>query len=122
MPTSFRIMVYNDDEGEDLGQFEADYLPRVGDDFALWHPRVCKDRDVPFLGVVNQVRHEAHVGERAWGNDSYGVGSVSTTVWLVEEFSTPTRYCDCSPAEREKWSTVDGLCESCRGQRVEKRK
>jgi len=53
----FTVMVNDDDEGEDLGEYEADYLPRVGDGFALWHPRVCKDKDAPFLGVVEAVRH-----------------------------------------------------------------
>jgi hypothetical protein len=50
----FIIKVPNDDEGEELGVYESDYLPRVGDPFALWHPRVCAKKDEPFLGISFQ--------------------------------------------------------------------
>ena len=66
---------------------ESDYLPRVGEDFALWHPRVCKDPDIPFLGVVESVTHEAYCGEPPGPEDKgkpvYAgrfVGSVHATV------------------------------------------
>jgi hypothetical protein len=110
---SFTVKVPNDDEGEDLGEYESAYLPRVGDPFSLWHPRVCEHKDVPFLGVVHEVSHEAYCpdpGEK--------VGSVHTTVWLIEEHAPPARYCDCSPDERAKYAVKDGLCENCRGQRT----
>jgi len=123
----FTVKVNNDDEGEDLGEYEADYLPRVGDDFALWHPRVCEDEDATFLGVVDQVRHEATAGDKQ-PNGTYDVGVVHTTVWLVEEHAPPVLYCDCTPEERERLAKraelgdgqdvdEDGVCGDCRGKR-----
>lgn len=106
---SYTIKVHNNDEGEDLGEYEADYLPRVGDRVALMHPRVCPDRGHPFLGVVTAVDHDAYAGDARSEK-----GSVSTTVWLVEEYAAPTLYCDCSEEERKTWSVgEDGRCESC---------
>jgi hypothetical protein len=106
---SFTIKVPNNDEGEDLGEYESDYLPRVGDPFVLWHPRVCPDRHHPFCGVVSGVTHEAHCAEpRAGGRSLVGV-----TVWLTEEHAAPTLYCDCTEEERSRHVVVDGKCDNC---------
>jgi len=103
---SYTIKVPNNDEGEDLGEFHADYLPRVGDRFTLWHPRVNPGKHHPFCGVVSGVDHEAQF-------DSDG-GSVETVVWLVDEAPAPELFCDCTEEERAKWSVgEDGRCESC---------
>jgi hypothetical protein len=111
MPT-FTVKVPNDDEGEDLGEYESDYLPRVGDAFALWHPRVCKDEYTPFLGIVQSVSFDAYCGDRGSAG-ARKVGSVNATVWLVEDGAPPQRYCDCSPEMRRPLE--DGTCDDCRG-------
>lgn len=118
------VKVSNDDEGEDLGLYESDYLPRVGEDFALWHPRVCKDPDIPFLGVVESVTHEAYCGEPPGPEDKgkpvYAgrfVGSVHATVWLIEQHAPPTLYCVCTEEDRKETPVVDGYCDECRGVR-----
>lgn len=107
---SFTIKVPNDDEGENLGEYQSDYLPRVGDPFVLWHPRVCR-KDEPFCGVVSMVTHEAsrlEVDEK-----KITESHVQTTVWLVEEHAAPTLYCDCSNRERETHGVTDGQCDNC---------
>ena len=107
---SYTIKVPNNDEGEDLGRFEADYLPRVGDRFTLWHPRVNPGKHNSFCGVVSAVDHEAIFQAVEGGEDGY----VTTTVWIAEEAPAPTLYCDCSEEERAKWKVeADGRCESC---------
>jgi hypothetical protein len=108
----FTVKVPNDDEGEDLGEYASDYLPREGERFAIWHPRVCKDEHVPFLGVVIEVTHEARCPDP--GEE---VGSVHTTVWLGEEDAPPALYCVCTPEERQLRPVVDGYCDECRGVR-----
>lgn len=113
MAPAFTVRVPNDGEGEGLGEYESYYLPRVGESFAIWHPRLCRDPLVPFLGVVTDVTHEAY----ATTADGDEVGIVSTVVWLSEEGATPTLYCDCSPEERWKHPVVDGHCDCCRGVR-----
>lgn len=115
---SFRIKVPNNDEGEDLGEYVADYLPRVGDRFALHHPLVCAENNVPFIGVVESVEHEAyayHRGVKPSPEESEDLkdGFVNATVWLVEELTAPTLYCDCSEEERAKHPVVDGACDNC---------
>lgn len=55
---SFMLKVPNDDDGLDLGTYEADYLPRVGDLFFLYHPALCADED-PFEARVESVVWEA---------------------------------------------------------------
>lgn len=119
---SFIIKVPNDDEGEDLGEYESDYLPRVGEAFTVWHPRLGSlDPHQPFLGVVHAVDHEAHCGDRKTAdgredpNAPRGPGYVTTTVWLVEDAASPPRFCDCSPRERELHGVADGVCECCHG-------
>jgi|APFre7841882654_1041346.scaffolds.fasta_scaffold240179_1 hypothetical protein len=120
---SFTIKVPNDDEGEDLGEYESDYLPRVGDPFTLWHPRVSGKPFELFCGIVQQVVHEAYCGERKTPdgrddpNGPRGVGRVVTIVWLVEEYASPQRFCDCTPREREMHDVVEGVCENCGGKR-----
>jgi len=109
---TFTVKVPNDDEGEDLGEYESDFLPRVGDAFALWHPRVCKDEYTPFLGIVQSVSFDAYCGERGAAGDRK-VGSVSVTVWLVEDGAPPQRYCDCRPEEQRPLE--GGTCDDCRG-------
>jgi hypothetical protein len=112
---SYTIKVPNDDEGEDLGEYEADYLPRVGDPFVLWHPRVCAERDKPFCGVVSAVTHEVIHSSHPYALEHpRGRRSVVTTVWLAEEHAPPTLYCVCTEEERSKWKVeADGRCENC---------
>jgi len=113
---SFTIKVPNDDEGEHLGTYESDYLPRVGDPFVLWHPRVCAERDKPFCGVVSGVTHEVVHASHPYATGNYPKGeqrSVETTVWLTEEHAPPTLYCDCTEEERARWGAVEGQCENC---------
>jgi hypothetical protein len=111
---SFTIKVPNFDDGEDLGEYEADYLPRVGDPFVLWHPRVCPKKDQAFCGVVSGVTHEAVAKGHPYYNAGIGAAFVETVVWLTEELAAPTLYCDCTEEERARWSVgLDGKCESC---------
>ena len=108
--SSFTIKVPNDDEGEDLGEYESDYLPRVGDPFVLWHPRVCRKKDEPFCGIVYLVMHETVDKKHPYK----GSNVVETSVWLMEEHAAPVLYCDCSEEDRVKWGAdADGRCESC---------
>lgn len=103
----YTIKVPNDDEGEDLGTFEADFLPRVGDQFVLLHPRVNPRKDEPFVGKVDAVTHEAYATR---GGDRH----VTTTVWVVDEAAAPQLYCDCSEEERSRHGVdEDSNCESC---------
>ncbi|SRR5579871_1124727 len=106
---SYTIKVPNNDEGEDLGEYEANFLPRVGDRFTLWHPRVNGGKDgrySPFCGVVSAVDHEANFDPEK--------GDVETTVWLVEEHAAPKLYCNCSEEERSRFGVdEDGDCGSC---------
>jgi len=108
---SFTIKVPNNDEGEDLGEYESDYLPRVGDPFVLWHPRVCPDKHQPFCGVVSAVTHEANAV--APSGRVAAVGTVDNIIWIVEEQAAPTLYCDCTEEQRAKHAVVDGKCENC---------
>ena len=97
---SYTIKVPNDDEGEDLGEYEADYLPRVGDQLVLWHQR------------VTAVTHEAWSDPP--GIKFPGRRRVDTTVWLGEEHAAPTLYCDCSEEQRLKYGVEsDGRCANC---------
>lgn len=109
---SFTVKVPNNDDGEYLGEYESEYLPRVGDKFTLWHPRVntgAPNRQSPFLGVVVEVCHEAFAPEGPGTT-----GEVNTTVWVGEEHAAPTLYCDCTAEDRQQWSVgEDGRCESC---------
>ena len=111
---SYTIKVPNDDEGEDLGEYEADYLPRVGDPFVLWHPRINPKEDEPFCGVVSMVTHEAtFLSVAAEDGKSTSESYVETTVWLAEEHAPPELFCDCSEKEREGSEVVDGACDNC---------
>ena len=89
---SFRIKVPNDDEGEDLGEYQSDYLPRVGEPFFLWHPRLGfdgSDGDHPFCGIVSEVVHEAQYAANGVERSGHPVSVVTTTVWLTEEHGAP---------------------------------
>lgn len=110
---SFTIKVLNDDEGEDLGAYVSDYLPRVGDPFVLWHPRVCRKKDEPFSGVVSEVTHEAFDVSHPYATGGNLVNVVTTVVWLAEEYAAPAIYCACSEEDRAKSGVEEGLCESC---------
>jgi hypothetical protein len=103
---TFTVKVPNNNEGENLGEYRADFLPRVGDRFTLWHPRVNPGKHHPFCGVVSAVDHEVQF-------DADG-GSVETVVWLVDEAPAPALFCDCTEEERAKWGVgEDRRCESC---------
>jgi hypothetical protein len=114
---SFTIKVPNDDEGECLGEYAADYLPRVGDPFTLWHPRVCSKKDQPFCGVVSGVTHEAFNKDHPYAplvESGERENEVTTVVWLAEEHAPPTLYCVCSEEERVMSSrSQGGECANC---------
>jgi hypothetical protein len=112
MMSSFLIKVPNNDEGEDLGEYQSDYLPRVGDSFAVWHRRLSPKKDTPFLGVVSAVAHEVFDKDHPYG-DLASKNRVVTTVWLIEEAAAPTIYCDCTEQERTLHGATDGECENC---------
>ena len=107
---SFKIKVSNHDEGENLGVYESDYLPRVGDPFVLWHPRVCPRKDEPFCAIVSGVTHETSVRKDQSGQRH---NVVETVVWLMEEYAAPVLFCDCTEEERVKYEVIDGTCENC---------
>lgn len=130
MPT-FTVKVPDDDEGEDLGEYESDYLPRKGDSFALWHPRLTGNRRIPFVGVVRQVEFEAHCGEYEEGAYDREAGTAHAVVWVDEAYAAPKRYCDCSPADRAVMAAKraadppgegdgedDDECEHCGGEKT----
>jgi hypothetical protein len=111
---SFTIKVPNDDEGEDLGEYVSDYLPRVGDPFTLWHPRVCRKKDEPFCAVVSGVTHEAFDKDHPYARGWNPANVVATVVWLAEEHAVPTLYCVCSEEERVMSSvSKSGECANC---------
>lgn len=115
----FTIKVPNGDEGEDLGTYEAEALPRVGETFVLYHPRVCKD-DHPFVGKVDDVSWEAMHGSHKFANNPEH-NYVDVTVWLVEDAPAPALYCDCSSNERELHGIdADGDCENCGCKRAQR--
>lgn len=109
---SFIIKVPNNDEGEDLGEYESEYLPRIGDPFVLWHPRVCGKKDQPFCAVVSGVTHEAFDKDHPYSR-GVRVNVVSTVVWLAEEHAAPQLFCDCTEEQRAKHGVVDGACDNC---------
>jgi hypothetical protein len=111
----FTIKVPND-EGDDLGQYVSDYLPRVSDPFVLWHPRVCPKKDQPFCGVVSGVTHEVFNKDHPYAPlvESGGrENEVTTVVWLVEDFAAPELLCVCSEEERAKYVLHADRCDGC---------
>jgi hypothetical protein len=110
---SFTIMVPNNDDGHDLGEYESDYLPRVGDPFVLWHRALSPDKEHPFCGVVQSITHEVFDKDHPYARGGNTPNVVVTTVWLVEEMSAPTLYCDCTSQEREQHGVEDGRCTNC---------
>jgi hypothetical protein len=106
---SYRIKVPNHDDGEDLGLYEADYVPRVGETVPLLHPRVNPRKDEPFIGVVTHVDHEAYAAESGEKK-----GHAETVVWLAEEAGAPQLFCDCPEDGPIKWGRDErGTCENC---------
>jgi len=63
--------VPNHDDGEDLGVFQADCLPRVGEQFAVYHPRICDGSD-PFVGTVGEVCWQAMHASHEFANTLEG--------------------------------------------------
>lgn len=113
---SYTIKVHNNDECEDLGEYDADYLPRVGEPIVLWHPRVSRDDDHPFLGVVSEVTHEAFLNVGVVDGKVLNESYAETTVWLTEDHGTPTLYCVCSPKKSSaECEENDGICWDCGG-------
>jgi hypothetical protein len=109
----FLVKVPNGDDGEDLGEFESDCVPRVGDDFVLFHPRLCGSSDHPFVGKVGAVVHEASSKDHKYATNTEK-NTVITTVWLVEEAPAPMLYCDCTSEERKQHGeNGQGRCENC---------
>lgn len=115
---SFTVKVPNGDEGEDLGTFESDYLPRVGDDFLLYHPRVTGGSQYPLEAQVSSVVFEAYSKDHPFAPEKKD--TVDATVWLSEVGGAVKLYCDCTPEQREKWIVdAQGVCESCGHERAE---
>jgi hypothetical protein len=110
---SYTIKVPNNADGEHLGEYESDYLPRVGDSFVLWHSRLSPDKDKPFCGIVSEVTHEAVAKDHPYYNTGIGSAFVETVVWLAGEHAAPTLYCDCPEEERARYQVVDGECGGC---------
>lgn len=109
---SYTIKVPNNDDGEDLGEYESDYLPRVGDQFTLWHPRVCQGKDHPFCAVVSAVTHEAVHKSHPFSRGE--VRLVDVIVWLAEEGGAPSLYCVCTETERAQHGVdINGVCVNC---------
>lgn len=108
----FTIKVPNHDDGEDLGTFEAECLPRVGETFVLFHPRVCRGDD-PFVGKIDFVCWEAMHGSHKLANNR-GENLAAATVWLVEDSAAPAFYCTCTSEERERHGVdKDSDCVNC---------
>jgi hypothetical protein len=118
---SFVVKVPNGDDGEDLGVFEADYLPRVGDKFLLFHPKLTGSSSHPFEGEVSAICWEAFSKDHKYGaalaalHDANADRSVAqATVWLAEYCGVPTIYCDCKPTAREHFGIdSSGDCVNC---------
>ncbi len=108
----FSVKVPNGDDGEDLGEFESDCVPRAGDDFVLFHPRLCGNSSDPFVGTVSAVVHEAFSKDHRYASNKEK-NTVTTSVWLVEEAAAPTLYCDCTSEERERYCIEQGRCSNC---------
>ena len=107
----YTIKVPDDDEGHYLGDYDADYLPRVGDPIAIDHPQLNPRPHHPCLGVVSAITHEAR--SPAPDNEDRR-GTVGTTVWVVEDSPAPQLFCDCTDAERAKYGADrDGDCMNC---------
>jgi hypothetical protein len=99
----FEVKVPDDDEGESLGDYEAEALPRNGDRFAIYgNPLVCLHEHDYFIGIVDEVMWEATEGKAV------------PTVWLREEAAKIRVYCTCMPEERrEGTEDEDWRCGNC---------
>lgn len=115
----FEVKVPDDDEGESLGTYEADTLPRPGDRFAIHgNPKVCLREHDYFIGVVDEVMWEATTYKvpRKTLNTPQVDGGAVPTVWLREEAAKVIIYCECTPEERTRHQNVDdedGRCGNC---------
>jgi hypothetical protein len=110
---SFVVMVPNGGDGEHLGEYEADYLPRVGDKFLLFHPMLTGSSDEPFEGEVAAVYWQAFFKDHKYATDT-AKNVAEATVWLAEYGGAPKLWCDCTPEERQRWKLDErGLCENC---------
>lgn len=100
----FEIKVPNHDDGASLGTFAADALPRAGDSFVIFHPRLGKEA---FVAKVDVVCWEAFAKGHDYATNKEG--TAEATVWLVEESTAPTFYCTCTV------KSVDdsGNCTNC---------
>lgn len=101
----FEVRVPDTDEGEVLGDYEAECIPRVGERFCIDnHPAVCRGEHDTFIGVVESVEHYARYTKGP------GALSTKTVVWLREEHGAPAIYCTCAnppPAD------AAGGCDDC---------
>ena len=127
--TTFTIKVPNDDEGEDLGYYDAPAVPRVGETFLLFHPKLTGSSDHPFVGTVVDVVYEAMHPEHKFAKKRgvHPVDSVMQSrpidayvvVWLQEEAGATKIWCDCTPNERELHGIgEDGDCANCGHERA----
>jgi hypothetical protein len=101
----FEVKVPDDDEGESLGEYEADTLPRPGERFAIYgNPKVCVHEHDYFIGVVDEVMWDATFDDP---RDPKRPARVEPTVWLREEAAKVTVYCTCTTEERARHEGVD---------------
>ena len=106
-------------DGESLGFCNADVLPRVGDAFLLYHPKVCGQKREPFEGKVDAIVWEAFYED--------GLCKADPTVWLIGGMSPVQVYCVCSEKEREgsregheadlDYIDKEGICFNCGDER-----
>jgi hypothetical protein len=103
---TFEVRVPNDDDGESLGMFDADTVPRIGERFCInGHPEVCRTANDCFIGIVDDVAYEATCSAKGGGR-----WATDITVWLREEHGTPVLYCECTTPSPD----AEGNCDDCR--------
>lgn len=107
----FEIRVpYGGGDGESLGACEAEALPRVGDTFLVYHPKVCRKEFEPFEGKVDAVVWETNPHLRKPPSSKLWADVV---VWLVPSAVEVEIFCDCSEAQRSIDPEIPLECLNC---------
>lgn len=110
----FVIMVPDEQGGCPLGEYEADFLPRVGDGIQLWHPEVMEHEDTPFDGIVTSVEWQAmHPTSMSECVPRPKVAGASATVWLAQRAGPVCLFCTCTAEERGEHGAHYGQCDNC---------
>jgi hypothetical protein len=126
----FEIRIPDGDDGTSLGVCTAEAIPRVGDAFVLYHPRVCPDPTTPFEGKVDAVVWEARKLTIATASAREIVADLPM-VWIAENAGMVKLYCECTDAERAEKQTrhlcdpdfadSNGVCFNCGDERPPRR-